>query len=332
MSSLPDQEYLRRRIDYNPETGEARWKAVDSSYGPAWKNFNGRCAGKLLPARVSINGLIVSKARILYKLNHNVDIKRIRFVNNDSSDYSAANLVDITNVDAKIKQINVNTQKTYKSIDSRLLTLLCYDHISGNLIWNPRGDKSWDTRFSNTIAGSVGRSGYKELKIKLDSKYHSYSCHRVAWFIYYGIDPVSYQIDHIDEYRTNNSINNLRLATSSFNSQARIKDRQFSCRLKSGKFYSNIFYYGTNIYLGDFDTESEARAAYEYALSKYKSIYEFTASEQAMLDELYERYPNVDNNLQQRCHDLQVKAINAYTDAALNLIECNAVAQAAMLH
>lgn len=320
MTELPSQEYLRSRIDYNPETGEARWKPVDQSYGYNWQRFNAQSANKILPDRPSIRGTTLSKAKLLYKLYYGTDIRCIRYVNKDSTDYRISNLKPVDDILSKIKgKNNVSNTRIYKSINTNCYSLLRYDHTEGNLIWNPRGDKSWDTRFSNKKVGSVFKSGYLEFSVKIDGATHYYMGHRVAWMLYYQVDPVHYQIDHIDGNKTNNSIRNLRLANGSLNVQTRKSiTKHFIFRENTGKFYCNMTYNGSNIYLGDFYTEAEAQQVYESALEKYKPIYQFTESEQTMLDELYAKYPNVTRELQHACHALQVKALNHYTHAIEN--------------
>lgn len=50
-------------------------------------------------------------------------------------------------------------------------------------------------------------------------------------------------------------------------------------------------------------------------IKRYKPIYEFTAEEQAVLDELYRTYPHCDAALQKRAHCLQVRAVQWYETA-----------------
>lgn len=69
------------------------------------------------------------------------------------------------------------------------------------------GRKSRPKRW--VLAGGVRRdTGY--ITISVDGK--SYQAHRLAWLYMYGVLPDE-EIDHIDGDRSNNAINNLRLAT-----------------------------------------------------------------------------------------------------------------------
>ena len=72
MAELPSQDYLKSRIDYNPETGEARWKPVDESYGPGWKIFNSRFAGNLLTNKLNINDKQYHVGRVVYKILYGI--------------------------------------------------------------------------------------------------------------------------------------------------------------------------------------------------------------------------------------------------------------------
>jgi hypothetical protein len=316
MAELPSQEYLKSRIDYNPDTGEARWKPVDSSYGYNWQRFNAQCANKIIPQTAGINGVTISKAKLLYKLYHNADIRAIRYVNKDSTDYRIDNIKSVDDIQSKIFDKSKGSNlHNYSPISTAYHSLVRYDHVNGNLIWNSRGDRSWDTRFANKVAGSEHKKTYVNIDTK---KGRHVGVHRVAWMLYYDTDPIQYQIDHIDCNGLNNCIVNLRLANSSFNNQTKKSiTKHFTRRPKTGKFYCSISYNNNNIYLGDFDTEQEANAAYEEAMAKYKPVYQFTPEEQSELDELYGNYPNVTQELQHRCHALQVKALNHYIEGAL---------------
>lgn len=195
--------------------------------------------------------------------------------------------------------------------------LVDYDHITGNLIWKPRPGNS---RFNKLYAGKIAGCEYKAgsyVKININDTM-GLGAHRVIWRLYYGTDPGNYQIDHIDENKSNNHIRNLRLATATLNSSAAAKGAKgFSFNKRHSKFSSSIMVKGTPIFLGYFDTEIEAREAYETALEKLKPVYKFTPEEQAVLDELYRTYPNCSRDLQQQCHNLQVKAVKYFDDAAI---------------
>jgi hypothetical protein len=57
-----------------------------------------------------------------------------------------------------------------------------------------------------------------------------YLVHRIVWKMVYGVDPGSYEIDHINGIRNDNRLSNLRLVTSSEQN----KNRRLSKRNKSG--------------------------------------------------------------------------------------------------
>jgi len=314
MSKLPSQSYLQSRIYYNPETGEARWKTVDESFGPKWKRFNTIFANKSISVNLSIGDKRYSKSQILYKMYHGTEVDAIRFVNRNSLDYSISNLVPIIyDIEAKVSAApSSGKPQSYKPIPTECFELLRYDHKTGELFWKPRGDKRWDARYANALAGSLNDAGYVNVSITIDGCSLAYRAHRISWLLYYGTDPGTYQIDHIDGNRRNNCIKNLRLANSSLNVQAAAPAKRFSFRTKRGKYISTISVYKKNIHLGDFDTEEQARAAYESAIQRYKPVYTFTDEEQATLDELYETYPQASATLQRAAHDLQLKAIHMY--------------------
>ena len=64
---------------------------------------------------------------------------------------------------------------------------------------------------TGAIATSKRENGYLMVQLMINGYKHNYRAHRVAWLLYYGIDPGEFEIDHIDQDKTNNRISNLRL-------------------------------------------------------------------------------------------------------------------------
>lgn len=309
--SLPSQEYLKSRIDYNPETGEAKWKPVDETYGPKWKQFNTTRAGELLPTKeIRILGGKISTSKVLYCLHHGkAPVGKIKFLDGDNTN------LRISNMDGYGQQLNKDTSflPTNSNIPSEVTDLLSYDKESGILYWNTRPDSpAFNSRYAGTEAGYISSRGY----IKISIYNRDFSAHRLAWYLYYGVDPGHHLIDHIDETPTNNSILNLRLGTSSLNVSAAIKKAKGYYE-RNNKFWAQIKINGKNKSLGSFSTPEEATAVYNAAVSSYRAPYKFTESEQQLLDKLHSTYPNCSADLQQQCHDIHVKAITHYVDAAI---------------
>ena len=84
-----------------------------------------------------------------------------------------------------------------------------FTYSDGKLLWKEdRGP-----RFkAGTRAGSVNtgvRSGYRRISINKSL----YQEHRLVWILFNGDIPEEYQIDHINQDRTDNRIENLRLVS-----------------------------------------------------------------------------------------------------------------------
>lgn len=105
--------------------------------------------------------------------------------------------------------------------------------------------------------------------------------HRVIWAIHNGIIPDDLVIDHINGIKTDNRIENLRLATRAQNNANSIGSGKYLKGVTSrpnGKFQSSIQLKGIKITIGTFDSEIEAHKAY---LNKAVELY----GEFARLDE-----------------------------------------------
>lgn len=97
--------------------------------------------------------------------------------------------------------------------------------------------------------------------------------HRLAWFFVHNTWP-EFQIDHIDGDKTNNSYQNLRIATTSFNCHnqfgARTSNKKTGLqgvkvhKRKSGSiaYRASISIKGKDIHLGLYETPEEAHQVY----------------------------------------------------------------------
>jgi hypothetical protein len=84
--------------------------------------------------------------------------------------------------------------------------------------------------------------------------------HRLAWLVVHG-RPIPAQIDHIDRDKSNNAIENLRAVNHSQN-QFNAVARGYYYHSSDRKYQAFIKVNGRSRYIGRFETEEEARAAY----------------------------------------------------------------------
>ena len=85
------------------------------------------------------------------------------------------------------------------------------EYRDGDLFYKPRdfGHKSFNTQFAGKKAGCIDYKGY--WNIKLFKK--KYKAHRIIWIMHNGNIPEELTIDHIDNNKLNNKIENLQLLT-----------------------------------------------------------------------------------------------------------------------
>jgi hypothetical protein len=114
------------------------------------------------------------------------------------------------------------------------------------------------------IAGGLTKDGY--IRIRLYGK--EYRAHRIVWEMHNGEIPKGILIDHINRIKTDNRIENLRLATHTQNLQNQPGRRGVSGLPKgvqltsSNKFRAKIRINGLSTHLGTFNTAEEAGEAY----------------------------------------------------------------------
>jgi hypothetical protein len=140
--------------------------------------------------------------------------------------------------------------------------VLRYDANTGLLYWTVH---IYRIKKPGDLAGHQNSRGY--IEIRYDRK--TYNAHRIAWYLHIGHDPGVLQVEHIDTNKTNNKIENLRLATAAQNSRnkgkksgtlSQYKGVTFSAR--HGKWISQIGVNGKTTSLGYFTDELEAHRAY----------------------------------------------------------------------
>ena len=139
--------------------------------------------------------------------------------------------------------------------------LLDYNPNTGYLIWKVhRGG----TARKGTRAGALDHEGYR--LVSLYNK--TYKAHRLIWLYVTGNWPEGV-IDHLDHDKDNNKLDNLRDCSHSHNShntssKGKGKSKYLGVYIdsKSGRPTASIRIGGKTKYLGSFDSEEEAHAAY----------------------------------------------------------------------
>lgn len=139
----------------------------------------------------------------------------------------------------------------------RLKELLDYDNITGIFTWKTRTANKIQI---GDIAGTLTPIGY--ITISIENK--RYLAHVLAWFYNYGVRPVEF-IDHKNNIKYNNWINNLREATKSDN-ELNTPLRKNNTSGQRGVYYFKrdskwevkFILKGINYYLGRFDIKEEA--------------------------------------------------------------------------
>jgi hypothetical protein len=121
-------------------------------------------------------------------------------------------------------------------------------------------------------AGGINGKGY--ICVRLFNK--KFMAHRIIWNILKGDIPKGFEVDHVDGNKTNNKIENLRLATRSQNMlNKKLKStntsgyRGVTFNKAAKKWQARIFVDKLPILLGHFTEITEAAKAYDEAVKKF---------------------------------------------------------------
>lgn len=146
-----------------------------------------------------------------------------------------------------------------KKIDIELVNKL-FEYKNGNLFWR----KTLNNRsIKGNIAGSFNTNRYRVVAYNGNLNL----VHRIIYTMFYGDIPDGYQIDHKDENKSNNNIDNLRLATQGQNKMNRGKFKNNTSGYKGvsvarKRWKAQIYFNGKLKHLGNFDTPELAYETY----------------------------------------------------------------------
>jgi hypothetical protein len=132
-----------------------------------------------------------------------------------------------------------------------------YDPESGN-ITGPKGKEILSKK-----------NNYIRFKIYFNGKYYHLKAHQFAW--YWINKECVEQIDHINGIKDDNRICNLRAVTNQQNT-FNTKSKGYHWDKNNNKWQAQIGINRKQIYLGRFEKEEDARAAYLEAKEKYHII------------------------------------------------------------
>ena len=143
---------------------------------------------------------------------------------------------------------------------AELDALLSYEPLTGVLRWKKAPGKC--SHLLGTEAGAVSGTGYRIVGVNNVT----YRAQRLIWMLAYGVDPSDNRVDHIDNDRANNRLDNLRLATNAQNN-ANCTGKSRSglpkgVRKNKCRFGARVRVNKVEHWLGTFDTPELAHEAY----------------------------------------------------------------------
>lgn len=137
-----------------------------------------------------------------------------------------------------------------------------------------RGDHFFSVK-SRVLKADVNTRGYSYVNLSLNGKPKKRTVHQLVAIAFLGHTPCGHEIvvDHINNDKLDNRVDNLQLTTNRHNSS---KDKKGGSSKYTGvcwhkpssKWHSYIKIGSRNVYLGSFDSEVDAASAYKNKLKK----------------------------------------------------------------
>lgn len=152
-------------------------------------------------------------------------------------------------------------------------SLFDYVQTTGQLIWKVTKSA---TAPAGSIAGSVNQKGH--INLQIDKR--MYAAHQIVYLYHMGFIPT--EIDHVNQDKTDNRIENLRLCNSTQNKGniGLLRNNQtgfkgVSLNSHTGKYHAQIKINGKQTYLGRFDYPEDAAKRYNDAAKKHFGEFAF---------------------------------------------------------
>jgi hypothetical protein len=137
-------------------------------------------------------------------------------------------------------------------------------------LWRWKRHRMWTSPKFMRIVTKPDHIGYIYPRINGKNIY----LHRIISATFLGLDmnDSKIQVDHINGIRHDNRLVNLRLVTPQQNQWNHTKAKGYTWNKRDHKWYAQIRIDGKTQYLGSFDNEEEAHAAYLEAKSRVHII------------------------------------------------------------
>jgi hypothetical protein len=123
------------------------------------------------------------------------------------------------------------------------------------------------------LKAHINRKGYFKVSLFKNKKQKNYEVHQLVAICFLDHVPCGhkYVVDHIDNVRTNNNINNLQILSTRRNVTKSIKLVGASFHKHTKKWQASIHIDRKQIYIGVFETQYEAHLAYQNKLKELEN-------------------------------------------------------------
>lgn len=159
-----------------------------------------------------------------------------------------------------------------------------YEPETGSMTWISKqtyvkDSVRWNARYAGKECGAVDDKGYRRVLFRFEKdRTFKIRCHRLAWFIVYGVMPTG-EIDHINQNKLDNRIANLRDVPKEINQRNGTRKRNNTSGVpgvtwhkQKQKWCAQVNVLGIHYHVGLFDKIDES----DKAVREFRAKHGFT--------------------------------------------------------
>ena len=176
------------------------------------------------------------------------------------------------------------TDRELLELAAKAAGMVDYNQNTGSMIWRSKNATvkdaaRWNSRYAGKECGTLDDKGYRRILFRLETgETFKIRAHRLAWFIVHGVLPKG-EIDHINQNKADNRIENLRDVPKEINQRNGTRKRNNTSGVpgvtwhkQHKKWCAQVNILGVHYHVGLFSDIAEA----DKAVREFRAKHGFT--------------------------------------------------------